>query len=176
MGVRGERGTVKVESGIYRREGGTYAVEVSANHSTFNKSFPTLKEARAYKQEVINSRKKREKRIYRRATVNYSAEETATRDAARALLKDAPRSKVKRDGRDFTLVKLPPDPRIRDLRDPESLGEVYLWMRRDGASIEEAVNARTLNYEDGPYMSSDPAFHHSGTSQTIGVLDDGGAL
>lgn len=64
---------------------------------------------------------------------------------------------------------------MRDLRDPQKLGEAYLDMRGGGVSIANAVNAGVEPYRDGGFISSNPADHHSQTPQTLGVLDDGGA-
>ena len=48
----------------------------------------------------------------------------------------------------------------RDLRDPQKLGELYLEMRGLGVSIERAATMPAEKYEDGPFMSSNPAQHH----------------
>lgn len=55
----------------------------------------------------------------------------------------------------------------RDLRDPEKLGEEYLWQRGAGASIQKAANAYVPVYEDGGFISSNPAEHHSKVDQTL---------
>ena len=56
---------------------------------------------------------------------------------------------------------------MRDLRDPEKLGKVYLWLRGAGVSIEESIKPQAKNYENGKYISCDPADHHSKTRQDI---------
>lgn len=63
---------------------------------------------------------------------------------------------------------------MRDLRDPEQLGEAYLGRRSMGLPIEQAVLASTPDYEDGGHISSNPADHHSKTPQVLGNLSDGG--
>lgn len=64
---------------------------------------------------------------------------------------------------------------MRDLRDPQKLGEAYLAVRGKGLDIETAVSMPADKYADGGFISSDPADHHSKTPQTLGSLDDGGA-
>ena len=49
---------------------------------------------------------------------------------------------------------------MRDLRDPLSLGELYLEMRGLGVSIERAVTLPAEKYDGGGWMSSNPADHH----------------
>ncbi len=63
---------------------------------------------------------------------------------------------------------------MRDLRDPGLCGLAYLKARKLGAPIEDAVAVPVRPYENGPYISSDPAEHHSQTPQNLGDLDDGG--
>jgi hypothetical protein len=62
---------------------------------------------------------------------------------------------------------------MRDLRDPLSLGDLYLEMRGLGVSIERAVTLPAEKYQNGPWISANPAHHHSKTPQTIGDLSDG---
>ena len=64
---------------------------------------------------------------------------------------------------------------MRDLRDPQLLGEEYLHLREAGLPIETAVRWPVPSYADGGHISNDPAQHHSKTPQTLGTLDDGGA-
>lgn len=64
---------------------------------------------------------------------------------------------------------------MRDLRDPQKLGEAYDTARQAGLEIEWAVQMPTPAYEDGGHISNDPAKHHSRTPQNLGNLDDGGA-
>ena len=63
--------------------------------------------------------------------------------------------------------------RGRDRRDPQVLGEAYLRARKLGASIEDAVSVPVRAYEDGTYMSADPADHHSKTRQDISLQEPG---
>jgi hypothetical protein len=63
---------------------------------------------------------------------------------------------------------------VRDIRDPEELGTTYLALRAGGAPIDIAVRAGANPYQDGGYISNDPAEHHSKTPQTLGDLNDGG--
>lgn len=65
---------------------------------------------------------------------------------------------------------------MRDLRDPQLCGLAYLKARADGVPIEYAAQAKAPDYKDGGHISSDPEEHHSKTPQTLGNLDDGGAL
>ena len=171
---RDEPGAVQVEPSILKRQGGTYAVSVGANWVIHRKSFPTLAEARAFKREIIASRKKRE---YRRGEIDLAGDVTEERQEIRKQIKSAPKTKVNREGRDFTLVKLPDDPRLkmrRDLRDPQKLGELYLDVRSKGIAIETAILMPADNYENGQFISADPAEHHSKTPQRLGNLNDGG--
>ena len=55
------------------------------------------------------------------------------------------------------------------------MGEWYLTLRKTGMEINQAVLVGVPNYEDGGFISSNPAEHHSKTKQNIGDLDDGGA-
>jgi hypothetical protein len=64
---------------------------------------------------------------------------------------------------------------VRDQRDPQKLGEWYLTLRERSMPIEEAVQVGVRDYENGRFISSDPALHHSKVDQTLGNLDDGGA-
>lgn len=47
------------------------------------------------------------------------------------------------------------------------MGVWYRRMRENGMSIEEAASVPAPLYEDGSFMSSDPADHHSKTKQDI---------
>lgn len=60
----------------------------------------------------------------------------------------------------------------RDLRDPRAVGLIYLKMRQLGADIADAVLMPAENYQNGKYISSDPALHHSKTPQHIGDLSE----
>lgn len=61
----------------------------------------------------------------------------------------------------------------RDRRDPEALGHAYLKARAAGLDIDVAVRLPVEEYKDGPFMSADPAKHHSKTRQDV-PLHDGG--
>ena len=64
---------------------------------------------------------------------------------------------------------------MRDMRDPQKLGNQYLEVRQQGVSIDIATRLVVDPYTDGGHISSNPAEHHSKTPQTLGNLDDGGA-
>ena len=64
---------------------------------------------------------------------------------------------------------------MRDQRDPQLLGETYLKLRAKGVDVDTAVQMPVAPYENGPYISSDPADHHSKVDQTLGDLNDGAA-
>ena len=55
----------------------------------------------------------------------------------------------------------------RDLRDPIKLGERYLMLRKKGVDIDVAVEIPVGNYEDGGFISSNPADHHSKVDQRM---------
>ena len=61
----------------------------------------------------------------------------------------------------------------RDLRDPALLGRKYLQLRgrKRAVSIATAVKASVADYANGPFISNDPARHHSRTPQTQGDLN-----
>jgi hypothetical protein len=56
---------------------------------------------------------------------------------------------------------------MRDLRDPLSLGDLYLEMRGLGVSIERAVTLPAEKYQNGQFISCDPADHHSRVDQRM---------
>lgn len=60
----------------------------------------------------------------------------------------------------------------RDLRDPEVLGHLFRAARFRGDNIEDAVNQRAPLYEDKPWISANPAEHHSKTPQTVGDMTE----
>jgi hypothetical protein len=62
---------------------------------------------------------------------------------------------------------------MRDLRDPEALGRAYILARKNGATVAQAVVQPVQGYDPGPFISSDPANHHSKTPQRLGDLSDG---
>lgn len=53
----------------------------------------------------------------------------------------------------------------RDMRDPGLCGIAYLGARKGGVSIDVASSIPVKPYTDGGHISSDPAEHHSKTSQ-----------
>jgi Trk K+ transport system NAD-binding subunit len=146
---------------------------------THEASFKTLTEARKFKAKIKGQRKKREERM---GLPSISAERTMEREHLRAQIKEARKnaSTVVRDGKQFRVIRLEDDPsierkRMRDLRDPEKLGTRYLMLRDKGVDIDVAVDMPVPAYQNGKYISADPAFHHSKVDQTQGNLDDGGA-
>ncbi len=80
--------------------------EVRTRLNTIYKSglFDTLTDARRFRDELKAMRQERE---HKRGSPDYSTEDTLTRTSVREQLKKAPRTKVERDGRKFTLVSLP---------------------------------------------------------------------
>ena len=62
----------------------------------------------------------------------------------------------------------------RDMRDPTKLGERYLELRAEGMAIHHAAFVMCDEYEDGGFISSNPAEHHSQPPQSLGNLNDGG--
>lgn len=100
----GDHGFEPVERNIRRRQGGTYAVAVSVDWETQRRSFGTLKEARAWRDEMIASRPKR---MARRGNVSLSAHASERKENVRQVLAQAPRTTVERDGRVYTLISLP---------------------------------------------------------------------
>jgi hypothetical protein len=60
----------------------------------------------------------------------------------------------------------------RDMRDPGKLGKAYLAVRqpRKRMKISRAVLLPVDPYENGRFISNDPAKHHSRTPQTKGDL------
>ena len=61
---------------------------------------------------------------------------------------------------------------MRDQRDPTKLGEWYLKLRAQGMEKEEAVTVGVGDYENGPFMSSNPEDHHSNVDQTLCDLSE----
>lgn len=61
---------------------------------------------------------------------------------------------------------------MRDLRDPQKLGEWYLKLREREMPITEAVEVGVKDYADNGFISSNPADHHSQTPQRIGDLNE----
>jgi len=54
---------------------------------------------------------------------------------------------------------------MRDLRDPEKLGDAYLEARAAKWPIEAAVTIKVDEYDDSGVISADPEQHHSRTAQ-----------
>jgi hypothetical protein len=63
---------------------------------------------------------------------------------------------------------------LKDLRDPQALGDAYLTFRNAGIPIDMAVAIPVATYDGGGLMSNDPAKHHSKTKQDAYVESDGG--
>lgn len=71
---------------------------------------------------------------------------------------------------------------MKDLRDPQALGETLLLYRSGAplASLSQEADrhvwmlSRVPDYDGGGLMSNDPALHHSRTPQTQLVESDGG--
>jgi hypothetical protein len=63
---------------------------------------------------------------------------------------------------------------LKDLRDPQALGDAYLTFRNAGIPIDMAVAIPVEDYDGGGLMSNDPAKHHSKTKQDAYVESDGG--
>lgn len=175
-------GDVKVDTCIVRRARGTFAVSVRNGGGNVTATFPSLGEAQAFRDDVISKRPKRDYSFLgkkgRKGPDLISAMETELRFRARKEIAAAPRSTHVIDGREFTVVHLPPTARgvaVRDLRDPSFTGEAYLKARDMGVPIEHAILVPAPPYTDGGHISSDPTKHHSKVDQTLGNLDDGGA-
>lgn len=96
---------VRVEKNIRRRQGGTYCVSVSVDWEERRKSFETLEEARAWRDEMIASRPKRRTR---HGIPALSARNTADEDVRREVIASSPKSTRVINGRKFTVVHLPP--------------------------------------------------------------------
>jgi len=61
---------------------------------------------------------------------------------------------------------------VRDQRDPTKLGLKYLAAREKDVPIVRAVKRKLKDYQNGKYISSDPADHHSKVDQTLGDLSE----
>jgi hypothetical protein len=94
----------RIEPNIILRERGTYAVSVRVCGVERSRSFASLEEARAWRDEQIASRPKRE---HRSGRPDISGHRTEERTTIRRLLAEAPRTTVVRDGREYTIVHLP---------------------------------------------------------------------
>lgn len=81
--------TVRVETSIWRRPGGTYAVAMMRDYVTYRKSFKTLAEARRFREMIRNKKP------------DLIGD---TRLEIRAARKNA--ETIVRDGREFKLVRL----------------------------------------------------------------------
>jgi hypothetical protein len=98
-------GEVKVERGIYRRPGGTYSARVFVNYTGYRKSFASLEQARKWREGMESGQpmwlKGRDGRL-------VPSEQPALDRSARELIASSPRSNRVIDGREFTVVHLPP--------------------------------------------------------------------
>jgi hypothetical protein len=112
-GATDSQSRVRVEEGIHRRAGGTYAANVSIGNQTRRASFKTLSEARAWRRELIAKRPPRERGYAKGVNAlhmsTWEPEDTRReREQMREQILTAPRKTVKRAGKQFTLVQLPP--------------------------------------------------------------------
>lgn len=108
-GWNGER----VATSVYRRAGGTFCVSISVQGRNRQASFPTLKEAVAWRDEQKSARVPPRKRAWS-AGINalhrstWSPEDVhADHDETRRMIESAPRRKQRINGRIFTVVSLP---------------------------------------------------------------------
>lgn len=114
-GWNGER----VEQNIYRRSSGRYFVHLSVRNKSVKKTFDTIEEARAWRDEQSRARPKRvyKSRGLRRfvsggiSTLHRSTWEPADYEMDRQIIRDqlesANRVEVQRDGMEFTVIELP---------------------------------------------------------------------
>jgi hypothetical protein len=93
-----------IEPCITRREKGTYRVVVRVEGAKKTKSFRTLEEARTFRNHLWSMRPERTFGPKGRDLV--AADVRKVRQTTREQLQKAPRSKVERDGRVFTVVHL----------------------------------------------------------------------
>lgn len=98
----------RVAPNIVAREGGTFGVDVRIDGVQKRKSFPTLDEAIAWRDEQKAKRKPRERRGGLKTDLLMSPEETEARNGTRRMLATAPRTTEVIDGREWTVVHLPP--------------------------------------------------------------------
>jgi hypothetical protein len=96
---------VKVEECIQRRACGTYYVRVRGGGGEQRGTFKTLTEARTFRDKVIKGRPPRDRRDGR---PGHSGDNTSYRESVRQILAKSPRTTIERDGRQWTLVSLPP--------------------------------------------------------------------
>lgn len=97
----GDHGAVRVETGIFRRERGTYRVDVMKDYVTYRRTFKTLTEARRFRDGIRSGRLAVTGGLYAANDV------VAERHSRRRAIRDAPRYKQVIDGREFTVVSLP---------------------------------------------------------------------
>lgn len=112
----------RVASGIYQRPGGTFNVAISVKNQTRKASFPTLEEAIAWRDEQKRERVPPRKRAFSVGieSVHRSTWEPADyeidRQNIREQLKKSPKTTTVRDGREFTLVRLPFSSPVRETK------------------------------------------------------------
>lgn len=88
-----------IETCIRISGSGRFEVQVLLNACLRHGTFETIEEARAFRDDIQSQRPKREG--------NRSAAVTEQREQARKLLASASRKRVKRDGKVFTLIRIP---------------------------------------------------------------------
>jgi hypothetical protein len=106
----------RLEEGIYRRPSGTFLAQVSYQNRCRKKTFPTIEEARAWRQAQVEERPVR---VYSRgidalvrSTWGESEDILEDREERRRQIQEAPRTSTTIGGQRFTLVQLPPAPYI----------------------------------------------------------------
>lgn len=100
-GVKGTR----IATGIFQRPGGTYNVAISVGNRLRKRSFEHLRDAISWRDEQIKERAPVDKR---RAYNHWSPQDVwIDEDDRRAQIEQAPRKKVKRGGRNYTVIQLP---------------------------------------------------------------------
>jgi hypothetical protein len=97
----------KVEKGIWRRDSGSYSVKVSVNGKQHRSSFKTLAEARAFRDNLVSTRRPpvRSNKLW--GTGFHSADVAEDRKKTKVMIEKAPRRKRRISGRTYTVVSLP---------------------------------------------------------------------
>ena len=115
----GDHGAARIERSIWRRTGGTYGVMVWNGSTNVRGSFKTLKEARKFREEIVQQRNRikgrfgvvRDKNVFGIKHIHrtgYLSDDVIDhRTSLRNQIESAPRYTVYRDGREFTLITLP---------------------------------------------------------------------
>lgn len=98
----GDHGAIRVETGIYRRQGGTYRVEVMRDYVTYRRTFKTLEEARRFRNGI------RSGKLSVRGGLYAAMDVVSEKEIRRREIRSAPRTKKVINGREFTVVHLPP--------------------------------------------------------------------